>query len=292
MIILRNTCRPTNSQTLGTRWCHKWPVWSAPSCLDHTNAPVSSGLEIMLRNRSRPTTTFHHTTTRSRGRCRRMLPEVAGVINPSCLDHTNASVPSRPVWRSCWEIGPDPPPLFTTLQVGVGGDADGWCQSGRCDQPRVPRSHQRFRPIPSGLEIIMRNRSQTTTTFHHATSRSWGPGDGDGWCQKWPVWWDEPASLPTGSSVCSGRFSPFIGPCRTCGGLYLTRQAGRQRVAGREWHSTLAHVHFMVAASQPALWWLCGTQPEARSKPNLSLSYAAADPPGWKGKQSKLKQAT
>ena len=237
MIILRNTCRPTNSQTLGTRWCHKWPVWSAPSCLDHTNAPVSSGLEIMLRNRSRPTTTFHHTTTRSRGRCRRMLPEVAGVINPSCLDHTNASIPSRPVWRSCWEIGPDPPPLFTTLQVGVGGD-------------------------------------------------------GDGWCQKWPVWWDEPASLPTGSSVCSGRFSPFIGPCRTCGGLYLTRQAGRQRVAGREWHSTLAHVHFMVAASQPALWWLCGTQPEARSKPNLSLSYAAADPPGWKGKQSKLKQAT
>ena len=51
-------------------------------------------------------------------RCWRMVSELAGVISPSCLDHTKLPVRFEPCnrWGLCWEI--------CTV---TNGDADGWC---------------------------------------------------------------------------------------------------------------------------------------------------------------------
>ena len=117
----------------------------------------------------------------SRG-CRWMVWELAGVISPSCLDHTNLSIQFRP-WN-CWglrwgiDVGP---PLFTLWQPGILTDG---VRTGWCDQPLMPRSHQTICPVLAVklLGITLRNR-WWPTAFHTITA-----GDADGWFPNWPVW--------------------------------------------------------------------------------------------------------
>ena len=124
----------------------------------------------------------HHFSHCDNRRCRRTMSELAGVMSPSCSDHSQIFVHFQ-TWN-CWglclgiDVGP---PLLTLLRPEMPTDG---ARSGRCDQPLMPLSHPYVRPAPTVklLGTMLRNRSWPTT-FHTITT-----GDANGWNQKLPVW--------------------------------------------------------------------------------------------------------
>ena len=111
-----------------------------------------------------------------------MVPQAAGVINPSCSDHINLFVRFKPwnCWALCSRIDLGP----TTLHTLTTRDADIWCQN--CSVRSVSRA-----PItatfPSGssheiVGVMFTNRCWPTI-FHSFIAQ-----DVDGWCHKCVVW--------------------------------------------------------------------------------------------------------
>ena len=101
-------------------------------------------------------------------RCRRMVFELAGVISPSCLDHTKLPVRFEPWnrWGLCWEIC-----------IVTNWDADGWC----LNWPVISPSCLDHTKLPVRFEPC--NRWGLCWEIYNVTN-----GDSDGWCQQWLVW--------------------------------------------------------------------------------------------------------
>ena len=114
-IMLRNRCWPATFLTIragdADGWCLNWLVWSAPHAVITSNCPSGWSCEIVGD--------YVGNLHCYKLRCWWMVSGLAGVISPSCLDHTKLPVRFEPCnrWGLCWEI----------YNV-TNGDSDGWCQ--------------------------------------------------------------------------------------------------------------------------------------------------------------------